>query len=182
MRILRWLGWTAWILAVAAVVHWSVITYLPDVIMWRVSSAIARKGSNLIAHGDRPTAASRTVVKPSPDLLYSTCVYDVSRAPVKITTAAPTDTYWSVALYASNTDNFFVLNDTMAKGQPTTIIVVGEGQIVPPQPESAYIVTALTPRGVVLFRTLVNDDAREAELDQQRRAAKCEPLVARESM
>jgi uncharacterized membrane protein len=115
-------------------------------------------------------------VKPSPDLLYSQCVYDVSRRPLKITTAAPTDTYWSVALYAANTDNFFVLNDTQAKGQPATIVLMGQGQSVPPQPEGTRFVTASTPRGIVLFRTLINDDAREAELDQQRRAAKCEPM------
>jgi uncharacterized membrane protein len=29
---------------------------------------------------------------------------------------------------------------------------------------------------VVLFRTLINDDAREPELDRMRREASCEPL------
>ena len=173
---MRWLIWGAFTLILAAVIHWTTVAYAPTLIMSRVMSAIGAKGTNQISHGERATAASRRIVKPSPDLLYSQCVFDVSRRPLKITTAAPTDTYWSVALYASNTDNFFVLNDTQAKGQPTTIILMGSAQTVPPQPEGTLVVTTPTDRGIVLFRTLINDDAREAELDQQRRAAKCEPM------
>ena len=115
-------------------------------------------------------------MKPSPDLLYSHCVFDLSRAPLKVTTAAPVDTYWSVAFYADNTDNFFVLNDTQAQGRPTTIVLVGPGRVVPPQAEGIYVVSAPSMKGIVLFRTLVADDAREPELDRQRRAANCEPM------
>lgn len=171
-----WVRWGVFTLILAAIIHWASVAYAPDIIMSRAMAAIGAKSTNKISHGERATAASRRIVKPSPDLLYSQCVFDVSRRPMKITTAAPTDTYWSVALYASNTDNFFVLNDTQAKGQPTTIVLMGAAQNVPPQPEGTIVVTAPTPRGIVLFRTLINDDAREAELDQQRRAAKCEPM------
>lgn len=174
--MMRWLRWIVFVAAGAAVVHWAAIRYAPDMIMSRVMSRMGERGVNTIAHGERATAASRAIVKPSPDLLYSTCVYDLTRLPLKVTTAAPTDTYWSVALYASNTDNFFVLNDLQTKGQPATIVLVDKGQSLPPQPEGVIVVAAPTPKGVVLFRTLVNDDAREAELDQQRRAAKCEAL------
>lgn len=174
--MIRWIGWLVFTLALAAIIHWAAIAYAPNLIMWRAMTAIGAKGVNTIQHTPRATAASRTIVKPSPDLLYSSCVFDLSRAPLKITTAAPTDTYWSVSFYADNTDNFFVLNDTMAKGLPATIILVGKGQNVPPQPEGTTIVAAPGEKGVVLFRTLINDDAREAELDTQRRAANCEPL------
>lgn len=174
--MMRWFKWIAFVAVVALAVHYAAVAYLPNVIMWRVTAAMAAKGPNTITHGDRPTAASRAVVKPSPDLFYSYCAYDVSRVPLKITTAAPTDTYWSVALYASNTDNFFVLNDGQAKGQPATIVLVGQGQVVPPQPEGTVVVSAPTAKGIVLLRTLINDDAREPELDRQRRAAKCEQL------
>ena len=173
---MSWLKWGAFALVLAAIVHWTAVAYAPTLIMSRVMSAIGAKGTNQISHGERATAAARRIVKPSPDLLYSQCVFDVSRRPLKITTAAPTDTYWSVALYAANTDNFFVLNDTQAKGQPAMIVLMGAAQNVPPQPEGTTIVAAPGEKGVVLFRTLINDDAREAELDTQRRAANCEPL------
>jgi uncharacterized membrane protein len=174
--MIRWAGWLIFTLALAAVIHWAAIANAPDLIMSRAMSAMGGKSINAISHIDRATAASRTIVKPSPDLLYSHCVFDVSRQPLKITTAAPTDTYWSIALYAANTDNFFVLNDTQAKGQPATIILVGQGQTVPPQPEGTTIVAAPSQKGVVLFRTLINDDAREPELDRMRRTATCDPL------
>ncbi|MBL8783247.1 MAG: DUF1254 domain-containing protein [Alphaproteobacteria bacterium] len=174
--MMRWIGWAAFTLALAAAIHWAAITYAPSLIMARAMTAMGGKGVNTITHGDRATAASRTIVKPSPDLLYSYCVFDVSRQPLKITTAAPTDTYWSVALYTANTDNFYTLNDTQAGGQPATIVLVGQGQTVPPQPEGTIIVAAPSQKGVVLFRTLINDDAREPELDRMRRAAACDPL------
>jgi uncharacterized membrane protein len=175
---MSWLKWGAFTLVLAAIVHWTTVAYTPTLIMSRAMSTIAAntKGTNTIGHGERSTAASRAIVLPSPDLLYSTCTYDVSRRPLKIVTAAPTETYWSVALYAANTDNFYVLNDTAARGQPTTIILVGQGQTVPPQAEGTIVVSAPTPKGIVLFRTLINGDERLADLDQQRRAAKCDPM------
>jgi uncharacterized membrane protein len=173
--ILRWLKWLLPTLAAAALIHWAAIAYAPSLIMARAMAAMA-KDRNSIQHTDRATASSRRIVKPSPDLLYSNCVYDVSNHPLKITTAAPQNTYWSVAFYAANTDNFFVLNDRQAGGQPAIIVLVGQGQTIPPQPQGRIVVSAPTPKGVVLFRTLINDEARAAELDQQRRAAKCDAM------
>jgi uncharacterized membrane protein len=174
---MSWLKWGLFTLLLAAAIHWTAVAFAPDVIMGRVMSAVGARNTNAIAHTERPTAAARRIVKPSPDLLYSTCVFDVTRRPLKITTAAPAGTYWSVAFYAANTDNFFVLNDSAAKGRPATIVLMGQDQTIPPQPEGTRVVTAPTPRGIVLFRTLIDDDAREAELDQQRRAASCEPMM-----
>lgn len=174
--ILRWAKWGLFTLALATAIHWAVIAYAPTLIMWRVMGVIGGRGANMIAHTERATAAARTIVKPSPDLLYSRCLYDVSRTPMKVVTAAVPNTYWSVAFYAANTDNFFVLNDRQANGKPATIVLVGKGQTVPPQPEGTIVVSAPTPRGLVLFRTLINDDARLAEIDQERRAAKCESM------
>lgn len=174
--MMRWVKWGAFTLLLAGVIHWAAIAYLPDLIMWQAMGRIGGRSINSIAHGERATAAARAIVKPSPDLLYSTCVFDVSRRPLKVTTAAPQDTYWSVAFYAANTDNFFVMNDTKAQGKPATIVIIGQGQTVPPQPEGTLVVSAPTKKGIVLFRTLINDDARAAELDQARRTATCEPL------
>lgn len=174
--MMRWIKWGLFTLALAAAIHVAAVSYLPDFIMSTVMARIGNRGVNAVVHTDRPTFASRAIVKPSPDLLYSTCVYDLTRRPLKVTTAAPENTYWSVSLYAANTDNFFVLNDAKAQGKPATIVIVGQGQSLPPQPEGTIVVSAPTKKGIVLFRTLINDDAREAELDQARRAAKCEPL------
>jgi uncharacterized membrane protein len=42
------------------------------------------------------------------------------------------------------------------------------------------VVSAPTSRGIVLFRTLINDDARLAEIDQQRREAGCTVILPNE--
>jgi uncharacterized membrane protein len=173
--MMRWIRWGLFTLVLAGIVHWLVVSSAPGFIMWQAMGRVPGK-LNTIAHAARATAESRTIVKPSPDLLYSTCGYDVSRRPLKIVSGAPADTYWSVALYADNTDNFFVVNDTAAKGQPTTIILLGPGQSAPVDTAGTVIVNAPSTRGLVLFRTLVNDDNREAEIDQARRQASCQQL------
>ena len=174
--MMRWIKWTLFTLILAALVHWAVISEAPSLIMWRAMGRLAQGKTNAIWHGERATADSRAVVKPSPDLLYSTCAFDVSRRPLKIVTGAPRDTYWSVALYADNTDNFFVMNDTVAKGQPVTIILLGPGQSAPSDAAGTIAVSAPTAKGLVLFRTLIAEDKREAEIDQARRAATCQLL------
>ena len=174
----NWLKFGVFTLCGAALVHWAAIAYAPELIMDRVLAARAEQDAHTIAHAERSTAASRRIVRPSPDLLYSTCLFDVSRHPLKVMTAAPTDTYWSVAFYAANTDNFFVLNDTQTKGKPATIVIARRGQAVAPQGPGVIVVSAPSDKGLVLFRTLINNDARLAELDQQRRVAKCEATQA----
>jgi uncharacterized membrane protein len=172
--MIRWIKWGLYVAVLATLTHYAAVASLPGLIMWRVESVIAAKGPNRIAHGERPTAEARAIVKPSPDLFYSRCLYDVSNAPLKITTGAPQGTYWSVAFYAANTDNFFVLNDTLAGAKPATIILMGQGQTLKPQPQGTYVVTAPTPTGLVLFRTLINDDAKQADIDKERRTADCD--------
>jgi uncharacterized membrane protein len=172
----KWLKFGVLTLCGAALVHWAAIAYAPELIMDRMLAARAEQGAHTIAHAERSTASSRRIVRPSLDLLYSTCLFDVSKLPLKVMTAAPADTYWSVAFYAANTDNFFVLNDTQTKGNPATIVIAGRGQTVAPQGPGIIVVSAPSDKGLVLFRTLINNDARLPELDQQRRAAKCEAM------
>ena len=143
-------------------------------------SVAAGDANGKILFRDRVTSDSRQVVRPSPDLLYSICTFDVTRYPLKITTGAPTDTYWSVSFFAENTDNFHVLNDGQAQGKSATILLIGQGQKIPPQAETVTVVSAPTTTGLVLFRTLISDDARLAEIDQQRRVAKCENVLPNE--
>ena len=174
--MMRWIRWAAFTLILAGIIHWVAVSEAPSIIMWRAMGRLAQGRVNSISHGERATDQSRTIVKPSPDLLYSTCAFDVGKRPLKIVTGAASNTYWSVALYADNTDNFFVLNDTAAKGQPATIILLGPGQSAPIDTAGTITVNAPSAKGLVLFRTLVNDDKREAEIDQARREATCQPL------
>ena len=58
---------------------------------------------------------ARAIVRPSPDLLYAGCAFDLADGPLRIQATVPRDTYWSLSMFAANTDNFFVVNDRAAK-------------------------------------------------------------------
>jgi uncharacterized membrane protein len=180
MLMMRGIFWLAFVGMVAVGVHLVTVAAVPSLIMSRVMAAIGGEGSGRILFSDRPDETARRVVRPSPDLLYSICVYDVSKNPLRITTGAPTGTYWSVSFFADNTDNFFVFNDTKAQGKSGTILLIGRGQQLPAQEGAAMVVSAPSPRGLVLFRTLISDEARLPEIDRQRREARCEVILPNE--
>lgn len=174
-------GWPIWIagtFVLALVFHLVTIAVMPYAIMDVAMSRIAETGGvNGAVHTPRATAQARTVVRPSPDLIYTVCVFDVSEAPLRVTSPVP-DTYWSLSFFAANSDNFFVLNDRQAGAGPVEIVLAAEGQAVPEgaNPKGAPVVTAPSETGIVLFRTLIASDARFEALDALRREAVCAPL------
>jgi uncharacterized membrane protein len=168
--------WLVFTVAIAAVVHVGLVIATPRVIMWRTMTTIARVGHgyNTIAHARRPTATSRGIVRPSPDLLYSTCVFDLDAAggALRVHARGMPRTYWSVSAFDDDTNNFFVENDRQAKGG-VDFIIAAPGHYVD---TTLPVVAAPSVRGLVLFRTLINDETRLAEIDQARRGAACEPF------
>ncbi|MCW5888965.1 MAG: DUF1254 domain-containing protein [bacterium] len=169
-----------WILAAlvgAAVVHTLTIRLLPWAIMRYTMRIMAHAGGpNHAVHPPRVDATARAVVRPSPDLLYSACTFDVSGGPVHVTAEVPRDTYWSISMFAADTDNFFVLSDRQANGDRVDVVVAAPGAAVT-LPPGAVRVDVPTTRGVILERTLVIDEARLPELDAVRRRFTCAPLA-----
>ena len=173
-------GFLAAALAIAAAVHVASVTALPHLIMLRVFAALARDGGfNTMHHGARATARSRLIVRPSPDLLYSTCPYDLDAAGGRLAIRAHgmPDTYWSVSLFDANTNNFFVLNDAHAQGNVDIALVAPDAPIAAERQGAdggALRVVSPTRRGVVLIRTLINQETHLADIDAARRRATCE--------
>src|SRR5215207_9462863 len=91
--------------AVAVATHILAVRRFPYLVM-RIVRRVVRQPVNELFHMPPTTAESRSVVRPSPDLLYSACVYDVSRHALRIRATLP-GTYWSISFFANNTDNFF---------------------------------------------------------------------------
>ncbi len=97
--ILRNWRWIAGTLLIAAVVHIASVLLLPRLIMMRTMTAMTKIATaNTIFFPPRPTARARGVVRPSPDLLYSVCVYDLETAggALRISTHDMPNTYWSI--------------------------------------------------------------------------------------
>jgi len=168
--------WIAGALLIAAIVHVASLLLLPRLIMLRTMSVVAGSASaNTILHPPRSSARSRTVVRPSPDLLYSICVYDLRAGDgaVRVSIRDMPDTYWSVSVFDADTNNFYALNDRQAKTGAADFLLVESA--APANDERFPVVTAPTSRGIVLFRILVSYDARMAEFDAARRHAHCAP-------
>lgn len=138
-------------LVIAVAVHFAAVYAAPNLLMNIAIKRIgATAGLNTWRLADRVTAASRQIVRPSPDFAYSTCVFDLSQGPVVITTA-PWNAYWSLSLYAANSDNFFVIDDREAHhGAEITLVRRGRAH-----PESAsMVVESPSERGIALIRRL----------------------------
>ena len=173
MKFLKWLFVT---LIIAALTHGALLYFGPSLVMSRAMGKIsARGGVNTMIAPPRPNAQNNLVVRSSPDLLYNICVYDVTEKPLRISAEVPQGTYWSVSFYDMNTNNYRVINDGQATAGAVLLVLMKSGSAAPP-PAGAEIVTTPTERGVVLFRTLINDESRFAEIDAARKQAKCAPL------
>lgn len=147
---MNWGRYVLGALVVAALVHFAAIIAVPRVLMHVAMERIGGGGSNTWRVSDRVTAASRQIVRPSPDFAYSACVFDLSGGPVVIA-ATPWHTYWSLSLYGANSDNFFVIDDREAHfGAEITLVRRGAAQ-----PEGAsMVVESPSTRGIALIRRL----------------------------
>ena len=172
-----WIRWIIATLVLAVVFHLAALQLTPRLVMNTAYKRILKRAGsqvNTLIHSPRVTVESRTVVRPSPDLLYSVGAYDVSEKPLRITAPVP-DTYWSLSFYQTNTDNFYVLNDRQAKTNPIEILLVGPDMTVP-DIAAAEVVVAPTTRGIFLLRSLIMDEGQLDDLIKIQRMASCKPF------
>jgi len=153
---------------------YATLTYIPINEMGKAEQRIAKiaGGRNVIRHGTRPTSEFRSVVRPSPDQIYSACVYDLSDGPVRFSGSIP-DTYWSLSVFAHNSDNFFVVNDGQIKGQTYDYVLIKKGQTAPQGVPPAQVIISPTKTGIALVRIFINRDDQLEELDRIRHQGNC---------
>lgn len=173
MSRLAWAAWIAATIVVAALVHMGATYALPRVLTAR---ALSRMGlPNTMQFPPRADETSHIVVRPSPDLLYAACPFDLSKGPLKITSPVPHTTYWSVAAYDTAANNFFVRDAMQIPGDAVEIIVLHPGTPMPHLDNATerVILFAPTDKGVVLLRLFIDDEQHLAALDALRRQATC---------
>jgi uncharacterized membrane protein len=166
-------------LALAAAVHLLAVWAVPRVIMGHVLSAAQPEKTTGVFLPPMTDASARRIVMPSPDLLYATCAFDVGTRPLRIRADPKSPRYWSIALYADNSDNFFVINDREAAGKPIDIVLIGPKAYAqaPALPAGANVIDAPSARGLLLMRVLVADYAAEKSVVEAARGTlSCEAL------
>jgi uncharacterized membrane protein len=166
-------------MVLAAVLHMVTVWVFPYAIMAMVAKKSQEQREaqiNTVFASPPTTPAQRTVVMPSPDLLYSIIGFDLSEAPLHIIAPIPPDTYWSIAFYSINTVNFLTINDRQARTNPLEIVLVPEDTLVS-APPNALVVAAPSKRGVVLARFLIKDNNRLADLIAVQKQMTCKVLA-----
>lgn len=155
--------------------HLGLVMATPHLLMNVAMKRISEEGQriNQFSFGPRTTAQSRGVVRPSPDLAYASCVYDLSGGPVLVQAGpSPAAGYVSISVFAANTDNIAVFDST---GSPQGIrfVLARAGQ---PTPVGEKVVISPSDRGIVLDRRLAPTAELFAAADQARRGNRCAPL------
>jgi uncharacterized membrane protein len=166
-----WRTRLALVLGAALASHVAALVLVPRAIF---TSVVGRpfegRGTNELGHRALPKPGMRAW-GPSPDLLYSKCVYDVSGSPVRITTPVPSG-YWSMSVYADDTDLVAVVSDRELPERRLDAVLALPGQATP---AGVRVIEVPTARGAAFFRTLVENLADEPALDALRREGSCAP-------
>jgi len=135
---------------------------------------IKQKGINVAMPSPRMDHDQRSVVRATPDILYTACIYDLSESALHLTT--PTmGGYTSISAFSHNTDNFFVEDDRTTKNGMLDVTLVPEdwqGDI----PNGSQKVVSPSEKGIVLFRVLIENEADLAFHVERQRKARCTPI------
>ncbi|MEA3066311.1 MAG: hypothetical protein QOJ27_2772 [Sphingomonadales bacterium] len=170
----RWLFPMLFGLVAAAFAWQAALVAAPRVVMDIAVRRLAGAGGlNHMLHAPLRGPGRDTVVRPSPDLAYSSCPFDLSNGPLLIEIPPVPAPYWSLSVFDRRTDVVFVRNNRDSKNGPIRIVLARPGQKVPPGAESVRLAGN---RGVALLRILVTDRGRFAPLDEARRAGSCRPM------
>jgi uncharacterized membrane protein len=155
----------------AALAYQAALVAAPRLLMSAALNRVERLGGvNALRHPPMATAEARTIVRPSPDLAYSSCLFDLNEGPILIEVAPVPAPYWSLSVFDARTDVAFVRNNRDSGGAPIRVVLALAGQDVPAGVEAVRMDEA---RGIALLRILVESRDRFAAIDRARRASRC---------
>ena len=117
----NWLGPLAFGLILAAATAWAAIGAIPYGLMNVAMERLGQGGVNTMSYGNLANPNRQPVVRPSPDLAYSSCPYDLTAGPLAIDVAPVPGRYSSLSIVDVATDVSFVRNDVEAGGKPVAL-------------------------------------------------------------
>jgi len=170
----NWFGPVLLGLIVAAAAAYLAIAAIPYGLMNIAIDRLGQGGINRMAYANLANPDRQPVVRPSPDLAYSSCPYDLSTGPLAIDVVPVPGRYSSLSIFDAATDVIFVRNDIEAAGKPYRIILARAGQAVP---AGAEVVRTSHDHGLALIRLLLQDPAEIGQLDAVRRQSSCAPVI-----
>lgn len=168
-----WRGPLIVTLLVAALTLGAAVVAMPRLLMGVAIDRLSTGGINRMSHGDLATPERQPVVRPSPDLAYSACPYDLAKGPLLVDVHPVAGRYSSLSVFDGRTDVIFVRNDVEAKGQPYRVAIA-----LPDQKVDEGIETVRTdePRGIALIRLLLTQPAELSQLQAERGKTSCRTI------
>jgi uncharacterized membrane protein len=161
-------------LAMAIAAYQGTLLATPYVLM---SAAMKKIGAqapvNSFRFGEPSTPDNQPIVRPSPDLVYSSCVFDVSDGPVLIDVPAVPDSYWSVSIFDARTDVAKVISVRENADKPARIVLHHKDMQLEMVPNYEPVALKYN-KGIALIRILLKDPAQYAAVDAIRRKSTCE--------
>lgn len=120
-------------------------------------------GYNHMAINPLADETARTVVRPSPDLLYASCIYNLEQGPLLLSATIP-ERYWSMQFYQMNTDNYAgISNQREQRHRVGTVVKVT--LISSDDDPSLYegvVIQSPSDRGMILLRaSAIGDHQRQ---------------------
>jgi uncharacterized membrane protein len=164
----------------AFLLHIVIVYYLPHLAMLVAFHQMKHTygaDKNMFIHTGTPSPEFRNVPKPDPNLLYSLCVYDISKHPVRITAPIPDCSSWSVACYAANSTNFYATNDLKEKDRDFSLTIAGKKHRdrINGRPG---VVLAPSDTGMVIIRISIMGHKHPDDLVGIQKQAACAPVAA----
>ncbi len=144
---------------------------LMQVVMNKIGGGVA---VNSFGFGEMATADNQPIVRPSPDLSYSVCVFDVSQGSVLLDIAPVPDHYWSVSIFDARTDVAAVRSDRDTGGKAARLALLKSPQQAP---EGYEPVMLQHDRGIALIRILLANPAEYPAIDAIRRTSTCRSII-----
>ncbi len=139
-----------------AAAHFGILHYAPTFIMDRAYTMLGQRGTPL--HGfnlaPRMTAETQSVVRPSPDLAYSACRFDLSSAPNGVRVAmGQFSGYSSLSFFDAQTNNFRTIRGNV-EAQETVLLRPAGGTPYAPVTEAEDVTHSPSQKGIILIRRL----------------------------
>lgn len=173
---MRWTAAAATFLVMALIGHLAILNSIPTRIMAAAQDRMSERGVEMYRWvvAAAMTPESQTIVRPSPDLAYAICRFDVSDGPVLLT-APVSGIYGSLSIFDARTNNVFIAS--LQKGSDFNgVIVHAPGE----RPEdTTRQALAMGGKGIALIRRLAPDEATRAAATQLVDQSDCEKRPGR---
>jgi len=158
----RFVGPAIALFITALVSHFAIVYSAPGLIMDRAMTMIAERGVDYSNGGSRlhsfnlaprMTPETQSVVRPSPDLAYSACVFDLDELDGDLRVKmAGYDGYSSLSFFDANTNNFTTIR---GDGSDVEVLLSANGSST----SGPNAIAAPSSKGVILIRRLAPTQA-----------------------